>query len=941
MSRLSSPQPTDHSAVHRWVALHAATQTLSETPDLTAALPQVLDQVLREVLAQEGGWLMLLDQAGSALRLVASQGIETDALAHWQTVDVKTQRGHLAAQLEAPLLLDDLSPYPELTLLAAQGWEYYLGIPLSAGDRPLGLLVTLARGQCPLREEDKAFLRAVGQQIGMAVENARLKAAAEQSAHRCQELITNYPYALLFIDDELRIIHANPQAAELTGYTLGGLVGMDMRWLFPSEFHQELAALSSSNEAPPMRREVTLIAKDGQRLKVEITFAKTCKEWDGKQVACLCLRDLTPLKREERILRPLNAAALALQSAHTAEDVFTALSEQLSRAGLQTAIATLDKEGQHLTLKHLTPASEDQALDQELIGTQIPLKAIPTFEEVVSRGQARFVLSLQPDADLWPPASRVFGQEPCICAPLLIKDRVHGLLAVTAPFLTEADVQAVSSFAQQIAIALDNVQLYQAATRRAQELSTINDIGRAITSTLDLDSLLERTMEGVNQILNVEAGSVLLVDEETGDLVFRVSLQNDEWQRISNLRVPAGTGVVGAVVREGKPQIVPDVSRDPRFYSKVDSEMAFTTRSILCVPLIVRGQTIGAIEVLNKIGGQFTNEDLELLSSIAASVGVAIENATLYKAVQTHAEELEERVAERTRDLNLAIEELFERERAQREISEQLRKANREIEAILNSVADGLIVTDGHGYMRMANPRAEELLGFRLEDLQGKRIAEDEQTGCTLRLLARKIAQRTAQASTVEFEIPSPKQNLKTNCWEDFQCSRQECPAWGQASILCWLMPGTRCQETHLPQSEESPEIRCLACERYQRLEKLTLQAHSAPILSEDQQVMGTVTVLRDITRLRELDRLKSKFVSNVSHELRTPLTNIKMYISLLKHGKAEKRARYLEIIERESDRLRMLIEDVLSLSRLEARETPPQRTPVAISEIVESVLNI
>lgn len=104
---------------------------------------------------------------------------------------------------------------------------------------------------------------------------------------------------------------------------------------------------------------------------------------------------------------------------------------------------------------------------------------------------------------------------------------------------------------------------------------------------------------------------------------------------------------------------------------------------------------------------------------------------------------------------------------------------------------------------------------------------------------------------------------------------------------------------------------------------------------------MGTVTVLRDITRLRELDRLKSKFVSNVSHELRTPLTNIKMYVSLLKSGKPEKQARYLEIIERESNRLTMLIEDILSLSRLEARETPPQRAPVEIAEIVESVLSI
>lgn len=193
----------------------------------------------------------------------------------------------------------------------------------------------------------------------------------------------------------------------------------------------------------------------------------------------------------------------------------------------------------------------------------------------------------------------------------------------------------------------------------------------------------------------------------------------------------------------------------------------------------------------------------------------------------------------------------------------------------------------------------------------------------------------------MELEIPCSQQSLNTPCWKYFQCSREDCPSWGHPELLCWLVPGVACLDSHLPPGGRSADSQCTGCEFYQKLEKLTLQAHSAPIFSEEQYVMGTVTVLRDITRLRELDRLKSKFVSNVSHELRTPLTNIKMYVSLLKSGKPEKQVRYLEIIERESNRLTMLIEDILSLSRLEAREAPPQRTPVEIAEIVESVLSI
>jgi len=945
MSKSLSAQYTDR-AKDRWAALNAVVQGMSESSDLGTAWQCLLDRVLREVLHLEAGWFMLRDETEATFRTVARHEVPPEALANWQAVNVEAQRGHLAAQ-GAPLLAEDISPYPELAPLSAQGWQCYVGIPLLAGDRPQGLLAALGRGACPFGTEDGDFLTAVGQQIGATVESARLQIALERSRLRYQTLAELSQDAILLIDQRLHVIFANQRAAELTGYTPDGLADMDVRRLFPAEFPDRIAALHGhrpASEASPARPAIALITKNGEQREVEVTSTHAWEEQPGQSVTCVYIRDVAERQRAERLLQSLNAATLAMQRAYTPQDIFAAMGRKLGEVGIKTGVGILDEDGQYLTLSHLTLGTDDQTNlellpEESPVGRQLPLQAVPAFQQAVSSAQTVFVDRFEFAGGMPAQAARMLSSESGIYAPLLIGGQVYGLLAVTAPFLTEADMPAVTAFAHQMAIALENAQHYQVATRRAQELAALNEIGRAVTSTLDLDSLLARTMEGVNQILNVEAGSVLLVDEKTGDLVFRVSLQHDEWQKIANLRVPAGTGVVGAVVREGKPIIVPDTSQDPRFYSRVDEKMAFVTRSILCVPLIARRQIIGAIEVLNKIGGQFTHEDLELLSSIAASVGVAIENATLYKAEQAHAEELEARVAERTRDLNLAIEELFEKERSQREISDQLRKTNREIEAILNSVADGLIVTDGLGRMRMANPRAEELLGFRLADLKGRTITAVESTGGTLSLLAQTIAQQQGKAIALELEAPRSQQSMNTNCWEDFQCTNKDCPAWERPELRCWLVPGTRCADVHLPAGDEA--TRCLRCDRYQRLEKLTLQAHSAPILSEDRHVLGTVTVLRDITRLRELDRLKSKFVSNVSHELRTPLTNIKMYVSLLKKGKPEKRDRYLEIIERESNRLTMLIEDILSLSRLEARETPPQRTPVAVDEIVESVLNI
>ncbi|MBK8984626.1 MAG: PAS domain-containing protein [Chloroflexi bacterium] len=97
-----------------------------------------------------------------------------------------------------------------------------------------------------------------------------------------------------------------------------------------------------------------------------------------------------------------------------------------------------------------------------------------------------------------------------------------------------------------------------------------------------------------------------------------------------------------------------------------------------------------------------------------------------------------------------------------------------------------------------------------------------------------------------------------------------------------------------------------------------------SPLMNLQREIVSFVSVQADITRLKELDRLKTKFVTNVSHELRTPLTNIKTYLKLLEKGRSENANRYYKVLYHETDRLTQLIQDLLDLSRLET-ETPPR----------------
>jgi signal transduction histidine kinase/DNA-binding response OmpR family regulator len=180
----------------------------------------------------------------------------------------------------------------------------------------------------------------------------------------------------------------------------------------------------------------------------------------------------------------------------------------------------------------------------------------------------------------------------------------------------------------------------QALRRRNQELSALIEINRMVTSSLELDEVLEATMHGIREILQVEAGSLVLVDEDIGGVAFRRTFSPDRGWITGRTIQPEG-GIVGHVVQSGESKLVNNVERDPHFSTEVDEEADFTARTILCVPLKIRDRVIGAIEVINKLDGAFTDQDLELLQAMAASVAVALDNANLYSELADFARELE------------------------------------------------------------------------------------------------------------------------------------------------------------------------------------------------------------------------------------------------------------------------------------------------------------
>ncbi len=124
-----------------------------------------------------------------------------------------------------------------------------------------------------------------------------------------------------------------------------------------------------------------------------------------------------------------------------------------------------------------------------------------------------------------------------------------------------------------------------------------------------------------------------MVDEEKQELVFEAAL-GAKGRDVSSFRLKIGEGVAGWVAQSGKPAIVNDTARDPRFAPRVDTRTQFETRSILCAPLVSRGRTIGVLEIINKLGGRFSRHDLALVLTLVEPCAIAIENAILFQRTE-------------------------------------------------------------------------------------------------------------------------------------------------------------------------------------------------------------------------------------------------------------------------------------------------------------------
>ena len=442
--------------------------------------------------------------------------------------------------------------------------------------------------------------------------------------------------------------------------------------------------------------------------------------------------------------------------------------------------------------------------------------------------------------------------------PMLVGERLIGMIAldkIESGFYTEEHARLAEAFAAQAAIAVENSRLFHSEREQRELTEALEKAAAAVSSTLELDQVLDRILEQVERVVTGDAFNVMMIENGIARVVRWLAQGRVEHQYHQfSVRVTKYPNLA-RMVESSEPVIVPDKAIDPDWVVEEGGEWV---RSYVGAPIQVTGSTVGFLNVYGARAGQFGPVAARRLQAFAGHAAAAIENARLYQQLRDHAEHLEQRVKERTAELHAQYARL---------------------DAILRSTVDGIVVTDAEGEILQTNLVAQRWLAQTLSPEEASRLQD---------------AVRRVAAHADEHPV-----DLLEMTGLDLELSGAQIlePMTGEGSQLGFSQPG--------------------------------LSARGEP---------AAVVVIHDVSHLKALDRMKTRFVTNISHELRTPITTIKLFIHLMQR-QPDKREEYLDVLAQEADHQAALVQDILQISRIDAGRLEMAPRLTSMNELTETIV--
>jgi PAS domain S-box-containing protein len=659
------------------------------------------------------------------------------------------------------------------------------------------------------------------------------------------------------------------------------------------------------------------------------------------------------------------------------------LAADVSRAD-SGALAILAPDGQSLSFQHVFGLPESLKVPNVPRGRGLTWRVIENREAVLLVDYRASPHAI--------PAWIEAGIRSTLGVPLIVGEEVVGaigLFSQQAGSFEAGQVEMVQAIARMAAVAIRNSRSLAESSRRSAESQALIRSAGAISASLDLQTVLTEISKQAKDLFRADGSRIHLLDPERGVLRCLVAIQPDA-EAVKAIELRPGQGLTGYVLESGEAMIVNDASRHPRGFH-VAGTPEEDPEVMLLAPLKVRQRTMGVMTVLRfSYDRPFQQADLELLNPFAIHAALAIENAHLYGQIEKQAHRLEAEVISRTRDLALSearYRALVETSLAgilQLDLQGHIVYANQALAELLGYSSEELvglarseegahfalgtmIVEEFSERLRGDRP-AREVYEIELTSRDGRRIPalvavslirDGDRNPQGITALVLDISHRKALEAALQSE--SDRLNaILTNIGDAVMVTDPQGrieyvnPAWERLNgygarevaglTARVIQSGKHPREFYTALWEIILSGESWQGEIVNRRKDSTLYEAAvtiAPIKNDEGRIVNFVGVQHDISALKEIDRMKSQFVSDVSHELRTPLTNIRLYLDLLRAARDPSRTgRYLETMDRESERLAHLIDDLLSLSRLDAGTVTLNPAKVDINHLLTALVD-